>query len=164
MAYLLQAFAELTKQDSEVRLIIAGDGPDREKLERSCVEYGIDSRVTFLGYIDDVQKLKLMQRCMLFVSPALYGESFGIVLLEAMAAGAVVMGGQNPGYSTVLKGQGAVGLIDPKSVQLFADRMYLLLHDQRTRKLFTKWAQSEVKKYSYENIVSAYEQIYNSLA
>jgi phosphatidylinositol alpha-mannosyltransferase len=161
--YLIRAFTELHKTDPTHDLIIAGDGPDREKLQKLVEEYDLTTKVHFLGYIDDAKKQKLMHQCALFVSPALYGESFGIVLIEAMASGAVVLGGFNPGYATVLSGSGAIGLIDPQETELFANRMHLLLHDQPIRDMLVKWAHEEVKKYSYKSIVDDYEKIYNSL-
>lgn len=161
--YLLQAFAELLKSRPHEILTIAGDGPDREKLERLAYELGIEKSVHFLGFISDQSKKKLLLHTALFVSPALYGESFGIVLIEAMAAGTVVVGGNNPGYATVLSGKGSIGLVDPENATLFADRMNLLLQDKQLRSLLEAWAKEEIKKYSYIEIVNEYEKIYRSL-
>ena len=161
--FLIDAFAELLKTNLNEELIIAGNGPDRAKLQALVEEYGIENKVNFLGYINDATKQKLMHECALFVSPALYGESFGIVLIEAMASGAVVLGGFNPGYATVLSGSGAIGLVDPQDTALFVNRIQLLLHDVQIREMLQKWAQQEVKKYSYKSIVDQYEKIYKSL-
>ena len=161
--YLIDAFAELLKTDPGQQLVIAGNGPDKNKLQTQVAAYGIEDKVHFLGYVSDHTKQKLMHECALFVSPALYGESFGIVLIEAMASGAVVVGGYNPGYATVLSGSGGIGLVDPQETELFANRMHLLLQDNPIRVMLQKWAQEEVKKYSYKSIVDQYEKIYKSL-
>jgi phosphatidylinositol alpha-mannosyltransferase len=113
--YLLRAFALLAESDSKVKLIIAGDGSEREKLEGWVADNGVP-RVTFMGAVDEKTKLKLLHKARLFCSPALYGESFGIVLLEAMAAGVPVVAGDNPGYACVLKDRGKLSLVNPKAI------------------------------------------------
>ncbi len=161
--YLIEAFAELLRYRPNETLLIAGNGPDRDKLERLSEELGIAHAVTFLGFISEEKKQSLLQHTALFVSPALYGESFGIVLIEAMAAGAVVMGGHNPGYASVLSGKGSIGLVDPQDPALFANRMHLLLTDTDVRTMLENCAKKDVLKYSYKEIVSSYEKIYRSL-
>ncbi|MDB5181567.1 MAG: hypothetical protein JWP13_330 [Candidatus Saccharibacteria bacterium] len=103
--YLLHAYSQLVTRDSEVDLIIAGDGPDREKLEYLAADLELGN-VTFTGYISEEEKLDLLSQADLFCAPALYGESFGIVLLEAMATGVVTVAGNNPGYASVLQDLG----------------------------------------------------------
>ncbi len=161
--YLIQAFATLLEAMPQVRLTIAGDGPDREKLTRYAEELGVQDSINFLGYITDEKKQKLLRESALFVSPALYGESFGIVLVEAMASGTPTIGGDNPGYAFVLQGRGALGLVKPEDSELFANRMAVFLTDMKLRKLWQEWAASEVKKYSYKSIVDMYEKIYHEL-
>jgi phosphatidylinositol alpha-mannosyltransferase len=162
--FLIEAFAFLHESMPDVRLTIAGDGPDRQKLEQYADELGVSPFIDFLGYVDDAAKQKLMREAALFVSPALYGESFGIVLIEAMASGTPVIGGYNPGYAFVLQGRGAFGLVDPEESELFASRMEIFLTDTKFRKLWQEWALNEVKKYSYKSIVDSYEKIYKDLA
>ncbi len=161
--YLLRAFAQLLTTMPNIHLTIAGGGPDLEKLKRVAAELEIEKNVTFLGFVTEKNKQKLMRECALFVSPALYGESFGIVLIEAMASGAIVIGGNNAGYATVLSGLGAVGLVDPEDSELFASRMSVLLSDKKLRILLQQWAHEEVKKYSYKSIVDKYEALYMAL-
>lgn len=158
--YLLQAFALVQEKDPETSLIIAGDGPEREKLEMLADDLGLRN-VTFAGYITDKQKLQYMKDADLFTAPALYGESFGIVLLEAMASGLVTVAGDNPGYSSVMQGLGTISLVDPKDSDEYARRLHLLLNEPDLRKLWRTWASEEIGQYSYPNVVSQYEEIYN---
>lgn len=157
--YLIHAFHLLQEKDPNVSLVIAGDGPDREKLEMLVDDLGLKN-VTFAGYISDKEKKKYLRTVDLFAAPALYGESFGIVLLEAMASGLVTVAGNNPGYSTVMQGMGGLSLVDPKDSAEFARRMHLLLHEVDLRVLWREWALSEIAQYSYPNVVSQYEEIY----
>ena len=157
--YLIQAFHMLQEKDPNVSLVIAGDGPEREKLEMLVDDLGVKN-ITFAGYISDKEKKKYLRTVDLFCAPALYGESFGIVLLEAMASGLVTVAGNNPGYSSVMQGLGGLSLVDPKDSAEFAHRMHLLLHETELRHLWREWAKEEIIQYSYPNVVSQYEEIY----
>ncbi len=157
--YLLEAFGLITKIIPDVELIIAGDGPDRQKLKAFASENKIP-RVRFVGFVDEEHKLKLLHEADLFCSPAIFGESFGIVLLEAMATNVVALAGNNPGYVSVMKGRGAISLVNPKDIGEFARRMDLLLNDNDIRLLWIKWASENVKQYNYPNVVDQYEALY----
>src|SRR5690606_26854258 len=110
---LLQAFELLLQTTPNAKLIIGGDGVGRAKLEQYVIDNKI-ANVTFEGFITEDRKLELLGSADVFCSPALYGESFGIVLLEAMARGCVIVAGDNPGYQAVLQDRGKLSLVDPK--------------------------------------------------
>lgn len=160
VAYLLKAFKKLVEKDPQVTLVIAGDGVDRQKLESLCQELELEDKVTFLGYITETRKKQLLRSADLFCSPALFGESFGIVLLEAMACGLVTVAGNNPGYTSVMKGLGALSLVDPKQTDEFTHRLNLLLQERDLRKLWRQWAKASVAQYDYPLIVQQYEAAY----
>ncbi|MCA9342971.1 glycosyltransferase family 4 protein [Candidatus Saccharibacteria bacterium] len=157
--YLLDAFKVLQESDNEFNLTIAGDGPDRTKLEAYVHAQDI-SNVSFLGFIDEKTKIDLLHNTRIYCSPALYGESFGIVLLEAMAAGAVTVAGSNPGYSSVMVDKGTLSLVNVKDTQSFARKLKLLINDEDMRSLWLKWAEKYVQQFNYENIASQYLNIY----
>lgn len=157
--YLLHAYRELVEQDPNVSLVIAGSGAEGEKLEALATDMQLPN-VKFLGYVSDAEKIRLLRNSDLFCAPSPYGESFGLVILEAMATGLVTVAGDNPGYSSVLTGLGAVSLINPKHTSEFARRLGLLLHESDLRKLWRNWAAAEMPKYSYERIVDQYLEIY----
>ncbi len=159
--YLLQAVQVLQQRHPDARLVIAGDGVDREKLEDLADDIGVQN-VEFLGYIDDHTKLQLLHTADLFCSPAIYGESFGIVLLEAMASGLVTVAGNNPGYESVMSGLGQLSLVDPRDTKEFAHRMELLLTDEGMRELWKKWAKKHVKQFEYHKVAAMYIDAYES--
>ncbi len=159
---LLQSYAQLVKKGLEVRLRIVGEGPDREKLEQFVKNHNL-SDVSFEGFVDEPTKIRLISQADIFCSPALYGESFGIVLLEAMALGTVVVAGNNPGYASVMQGEGAVSLVDPTDTQAFADKLLHFLTDEAARSKWQAWAKSYVPQFNYENIVDKYEALYRRL-
>ncbi len=157
--YLLEAFAELQQRNGDVQLLIAGDGPDREKLEQQARDLQLQ-HVKFLGYIDEATKLELLHTADLFCSPAVFGESFGIVLLEAMASGLVTVAGDNPGYASVMQDLGKLSLINPKDTSLFSHRLQLLLCDEDLRALWRKWAKDYVRQFDYPKVVDRYIAVY----
>ncbi len=157
--YLLHAFAELQQRRPDVRLDILGDGGDRTKLEMLAADLELQ-HVTFLGYRDNAEKIKRFQAADLYCSPAVFGEGFGMVLLEAMATGVPVVAGDNPGYASVMKGTGAISLVNPRDSLQFSRRLELLLYDTELRATWRKWAKKEVQQYSTERMVSGYEQLY----
>lgn len=159
--HLLRAFRLLTDQNPDVSLIIAGDGPYRYKLEMLAGSLDLHN-VTFTGYISDAEKIEYLRISDLFCSPALFGESFGIVLLEAMATGLVTVAGNNPGYSTILHGLGSVSLVDPKDNEEFARRLDLLLHEKQLRKIWRTWAKDQLDQYGFPQVVSQYEDLYEA--
>jgi phosphatidyl-myo-inositol alpha-mannosyltransferase len=159
--YLLQAYRLLTQTETDVELIIAGDGPDRERLEMLSEDLHLKN-VHFLGYVDEAAKLKLLRKATIYCSPALYGESFGIVLLEAMASGAITVAGNNSGYTTLMKGVGQLSIVNPRDEDEFARRLHLLLHEQSVRKLWYDWSGEYVQQFTYPNIISRYEELYKA--
>ncbi len=159
--YLLQAFQILHFVYPQFKLLIAGDGPDRDKLKEYVKDNKI-SDVQFLGYIEESKKLELLRTADVFCSPAMYGESFGIVLLEAMASGCVTVAGNNQGYEAVLTGTGQLSIVNPKHSEDFARRLALLGTDTELRKVWQSWANNEVKKYSYDKIVEQYVKLYEA--
>lgn len=159
--YLLHAFRLLQEKQPSTKLLLAGDGTDREKMEELAADLELQN-VQFLGYISNEEKVRHMQTADLFCAPALHGESFGIVLLEAMACGLVTVAGDNPGYASVMQGMGAISIVNPKHSAEFARRLDLMLHENDLRGLWRTWAHDEVKQYDWAEVVSQYEGIYNA--
>ena len=116
-----------------------------------------------MGFVDEKKKIELLSTCSIYCSPAIYGESFGIVLLEAMALGAPVVCHPNQGYEWVMKDTGRLSLVDVKNSEEFARRLILMIEDEGLRKHWQSWAKNYVKQFSYKKIVDEYEDIYKKL-
>jgi phosphatidylinositol alpha-mannosyltransferase len=159
VSYLLKAYAKLAAQRGDVLLVLAGDGDQRDSLEAYVADKQIP-RVEFLGFVTEKKKLALLHQAAIFCSPALYGESFGIVLLEAMASGTVTIAGNNIGYSGVMTGTGRLSLVDPKQTTEFTRLLEVMLDDEEVRQNWLKWAQETVQQYDYKHVVDKYEQVY----
>ncbi len=159
VSFLIDAYSRLVQIMPESHLIIAGQGTQRKSLELKAKSLGLEN-VHFTGFVSNQEKRRLMGHADVFVSPALFGESFGIVLIEAMAMGTPVIGGRNSGYSSVLTGYGRMGLVDPKATEDFAARMALFMSEPSVRSSLIRWGLREVRQYDYSKIVNQYEQAY----
>lgn len=147
---LLRAFEVLIKTLPSARLTIAGDGPLRQKLEKIVDNGGLRNSVKFLGYVDEKDKPKILANADIACFPALGGESFGIVLIEAMAAGTkVVLGGDNPGYASVL-GEKSEALVDPRDSAAFAARLEKFLVDEGLIQQLHEYQQQQVTQYDID--------------
>ena len=157
---LLKAFLIVHKSLPNVRLTIAGDGPERPRLERFVRKNGLRDAVKFVGHITEKDKPALLASADIACFPSLYGESFGIVLVEAMAAGAgVVLGGDNPGYRSVLQKKKEL-LIDSTDTKNFAIRLQRLLTDSKLLERLNHWQSSQIRKYDVENVGKQIERLY----
>ncbi len=162
-AQLIQAYSLLSKNNPNVRLVIAGDGPERPALEKLVKKLNLQKRVTFLGFIKEEDKAPLLSSASVACFPSLYGESFGVVLIEAMAAGArVVLAGNNPGYQTVMEDRPQL-LIDPLDTQAFAARLAGLLLDRPQTAKMQAWQQRHVKQFDVNvvgrQVLDVYRQV-----
>ena len=130
---LVEAFALLPpKARGKVALRIGGRGPLASRIEGLVAQHGLEASVTLEGFIADDDKPGFMAAADLAVFPATGGESFGIVLTEAMAAGSgAVLGGDNPGYAWTLDNPDAV--VKPRETGAFAARLGTLLTDTNAR-------------------------------
>ncbi len=161
--YLLQAFAGLAERDNKVRLVIAGEGSERERLE-DWVEDNKVPRVKFLGAVPEEKKISLLKSASVFCSPAIYGESFGVVLLEAMAAGTPTVAGDNAGYQCVMKDRGLLSLVNPRDTNDFARRLEIFLRDKTVRDIWLDWADKYVEQFDCIPVIDQYEEVYKSVA
>lgn len=134
--HLLSAFSHLKRQGAlkNVRLIVAGSGPLEGKLKNYVKANDLQDIVEFVGFISETAKPDYLASADLAVFPSTGGESFGIVLVEAMAAGAnVVIAGDNPGYSFVLNSN-QEQMVNPADTEAFARTLQHFLQNDRARK------------------------------
>lgn len=157
--YLVKAYARLRETHDDVQLVVAGKGVKRKSLEKYVDQYEIPD-VSFAGFVAEEDKVNLIASADLYCSPALYGESFGIVLLEAMGVGTPVVAGNNPGYASVMTGRGRISLVNPKSTEDFAQRLELMLYDEGVRDLWRQWAREHVVRYQFDAVAKQYETVY----
>ena len=110
MSILLEAFTGMTATHPDLRLVVAGTGEAEDLLKDLPPE--VVSRIEFLGRVSEVDKARLLASVDVYCAPNTGGESFGIILTEAMSAGAAVVASDLDAFRRVLDG-GAAGLLFP---------------------------------------------------
>jgi phosphatidylinositol alpha-mannosyltransferase len=156
---LLKAYRLLRKAGCDCRLLLAGAGP----LEKQVRRYLLTRRtggVELLGRISDAQKARLFATADVFVAPATGRESFGIVLLEAMAAGKAIVASDIHGYRSVVR-RGEQGLlVPPNDPRALAEALRKLLRDDEERRRMGESGRVRARQFSWENVTAKVEAYY----
>lgn len=146
---LLKALENLhdKSQLDGVRIIICGKGPLLAKLEQYVQQRHLSKAVKFAGFVSENDKARYLKSAHIAVIPSLGGESFGIVLIEAMAAAnPVVIAGDNVGYRSVL-GEQKSQLVNPNDTENFAKTLHHFIANARIRRQAVKWQNQAVNQY-----------------
>ncbi len=149
---LLEAINDLNNDHKRrIQVKIGGTGAERNRLKKYVQSHDLAKIVKFYGFIDEADKFNFLKNSDLAVFPAKGGESFGIVLTEAMAAGGpVVLAGDNPGYRSVLE-SGEV-LFDPNNFQELSKKISGYIDNPTLMSRVFKSQQKLVKKYDINKI------------
>ena len=143
------------------RLLMIGDGPERQQVEDLCHKLGICNDIRFLGKQEQMEEI--LSIADLFVLPS-ESESFGLAALEAMACGVPVIS-TNVGGLPEININGKTGFLSPLGdVDDMAKNALTILQDEATLKTFKKAAMANSKRFSIEKIVPMYEQLYMEVA
>ncbi len=154
---LVEAFTRMKHKES-VELIMCGKGPLWEGIKKDVEARNL--AITLTGFVTEEEKAQYLAGADIAVFPSTAGESFGIVLIEAMSAGAgVTIGGNNPGYGSVLGDQRET-LFDPNNIQVFADLLDKLIADKDERDRLGGLQHEMVKQYDIEKICTELEATY----
>ena len=162
--YLLRAFRTVKEAVPEARLIVAGafDREDRESYVRYARHFRIRD-VKFVGYISEEEKARWYRTAHLFCAPSTGFESFGIVLLEAMAAGTPVVATNIAGYRDVIR-QGVTGeLVPPEDDDALAGALIRLLRNPARREALREAALREVGRYDWSRVSREVESFYREV-
>ena len=157
--YLIKAYEDIKKKYKDTRLIIGGKGSELKKLKSYVNKKNIQD-VEFLGYVEEKAKARYYSSCDIYVSPAISGESFGIVLLEALACGKPAIGGDNPGYRCVLSGGLQFLLVDPKDKKKLLSLLDLLISDESMRNYMGELGLKKAKTFAWPKVASQVEDVY----
>ncbi len=161
VAHLIAAMKEVQDRRPGARLTIAGDGPERSALERLARSMAIDA--VFLGDVGDADLPALYQWSDVACSPAIGGESFGIVLLEALAAGTPVIATRIEGYEYVVGGAECGALVPPGDVDALAVAIAHLLADDEARHTASRQGVELAREYDWRVIARRLETIYQAV-
>jgi phosphatidylinositol alpha-mannosyltransferase len=161
LAVLLRAFPTIWAAHPGVRLLVAGPGDVDEA--RAMLPEECRAGVTFLGMVDDVGKADMFASSDVYVAPQTGGESFGIVLVEAMAAGAPVLASGLDAFRLVVDGGKLGRLFEVGDSADLAAGALELLADPQLRDRLRDSARIAVRRYDWgsvaKEIVSVYEMV-----
>lgn len=154
---LLEAMAQLP---DEVALWVAGEGPATAALRR---RWAHDRRISWLGPLDEADKVARLRKASVVCVPSLHGESFGVTLLEAMAAGTPVVASDLPGYRPLAAG-GAALLTPPGRPEPLAATLRAVLTDPAVAARLRHLGCLQAQHYSIDHLARRYLAIYEALA
>jgi len=151
----------LTALPSDVCLWVASDGPDTEMLKRRSAG---DPRVHWLGRISEHEKVARMLGADVFCAPSLHGESFGLVLLEAMTARTPVVASNLPGYAAVANDGRDALLVEPGDAGALAEGLQQALSDADTAKGLVSRGADRAAELSMDRLAEHYIELYGRIA
>jgi len=157
LAVLLDALADLPR---EVRLWVGGHGPQTRQLR---ARWGGDERIEWLGVLGDEEKAARLRGAHVLCAPSLGGESFGVVLLEAMAARTPIVASDIPGYRQVAHPGDAL-LVPPACPGELADALKRVLSEPSTAAALVASAEARARTFAMEGLAAAYCERYERLA
>jgi phosphatidyl-myo-inositol alpha-mannosyltransferase len=150
LKFLIRAFNYIRQQVPNVRLIIVGKG-DTKGYERYLRHNNIKD-VIFAGFVPDDMLPRYYKSGHVFCAPSTGGESFGIVLVEAMASGLPIVASDIPGYASVVQ-HGKQGLlVEPKNIEMLAMSLIRLLADSNLREKMSQEGREKAAQFSWKNV------------
>ncbi len=159
---LLAAFALMAAQRPQLRLLIAGRGDPDEVLEQVPAAYR--DRVVLLGQVSDADRVRMLHSVDVFCAPNTGGESFGYVLVEAMASGAPIVASDIDAFQQVLRGGEAGELFPVGSPAGLAEAAGRLLDDPARRATLAAAASAAVREFDWSVIARDVLRVYEAVA
>lgn len=160
---LIEAAPDIINRYEKAKFIIAGQGPMTEELKEKVRLLGLESKILFLGYIEDSIKIKLLKVADAAVFPSLY-EPFGIVALEAMAAGCPVVVSDVGGLKEIVQHEvNGLKIITGSKDSLRDNIVRLLVDNSLKEKLIKDGAKETLNEYSWDKIALKTIELYGKV-
>jgi len=160
--YLLRAMPMIRKQFPGVRLVVVGMG-DREKFDNVIAREQIQG-VDFVGFVPREELPRYYASCDIFCAPSIARESFGIVLLEAMASRKPVVATTIPGYLTVMANEREGLMVEPRDPTALAVALVRLLADDELRNRLGTRGRATAEGYSWTEVAQRVMRVYDQAA
>jgi len=156
---LLRGYEFMRQRVPHSRLIIVGDGPMRGQVESYISRHRLPN-VVMAGYVPDSVKPRYYGSADIFCAPATGGESFGIVLLEAMASGLPVVATEVPGYMSVLEPGRDSLTVRPKGWAELGATMVVLARDAELRARMGAYGHEKARRYAWDAVAAQVIDVY----
>jgi phosphatidyl-myo-inositol alpha-mannosyltransferase len=161
MDALIGALPALAERFPDIEILIVGRGDEDELREQAGQLAG---HLRFLGQVDDAAKASAMRSADVYCAPNTGGESFGIVLVEAMSAGTAVLASDLPAFRRVLDDGECGALVTPGDSTALADALTQLLADPPRRALLAERGRAEVTRYGWPVVARQIVDVYETVA
>ena len=145
----------------DVHLWIASNGPDTERLRAQSAG---DARIEWLGRLSDEEKISRLKGADVFCAPSLHGESFGVVLIEAMAAGTCIVASALDGYRNVATDDVDSVLVAPGDAHALAKALERALSEEALASRLVKTGATRADDFSMTKLAERYAEIYRKVA
>jgi phosphatidylinositol alpha-mannosyltransferase len=159
--HLIRAMPQVQHHVADVTLVVVGDGPDRERLMALASQ--VHATVQFLGRVPDEALPAYFQAADVVCAPALGGESFGIVLLEAMACAKPLVASRIEGYAALVGGAECARLVTPGDVGGLSNELVWLFECEDRRRSLGERGAAFVRDYDWNTIARRLETVYRRL-
>ncbi|AVH98396.1 MULTISPECIES: glycosyltransferase family 4 protein [Streptomyces] len=163
---LMKALPRILTERPGARLLVAGRGDEEEAV--ASLPREMRSRVEFLGMVSDEDKARLLRSVDVYVAPNTGGESFGIILVEAMSAGAPVLAADLDAFAQVLDQGGAGELFANEDADALADAAIRLLGDEERREELSTRGSAHVRRFDWStvgaDVLAVYETVTDGAA
>jgi phosphatidylinositol alpha-mannosyltransferase len=160
---LVRAFLRVRAAVPSVRLCVVGEGAQRTRCQQ-MIPSSIRHDALFVGHVDEAEKPRYFASADMFIAPNVGGESFGIVLLEAMAAGVPIVASDIPGFRSVLRDGRQGRLVPPGDTSALADTMTTLLSNDKLRRAMAREGQRHAGEYDWHRVAADLEALYLTVA
>ena len=151
LIHLLKAYHRLRKRKVDARLLVVGAGPNEREYRRFVGLRGIRD-VEFLGRVSDDEKVRYFASADIYCAPNTGQESFGIVLLEAMAAGVPIVASDIHGFKRVVERNVQGILVEPRNPRALAAALYALARDPELRDEMGEAGRARAPEFSWERV------------
>lgn len=158
LKYLIEAIPEVSTKFSNIKLVIVGEGPEREELEKLIKKLGAENHIILTGRQKEIPKL--LKCSDIFVLPS-KREAFGLVLLEAMISRLPVIASETGGIPEIIKNTGI--LVEPENSKgITAALIDLITHPEKRQKLSNAGEKLVHEKFEAKKMAEEYEKVYKA--
>ena len=159
LLHLLKAYRLLRREGRDCRLLVVGHGPQEREARRYVLTRRLGG-VELLGRVGDDEKARWFATSDIYVSPATGRESFGIVLLEAMAAGKPIVCSDIHGYKGVVRRGEQALLVPPRDARALADAIARLLDDPKERTRMGESGRERSHEFGWDRVAARVDDYY----
>jgi phosphatidylinositol alpha-mannosyltransferase len=158
LSVLIDALPEIITEIPDIKIFVAGPGDSEDTLKE--IQPSLRSRFTFMGRISEEEKANFLASVGLYIAPNTGGESFGIILAEALAAGASVVASDIPAFDSLL-GHGEYGtLFESENPQDLAVKVVSLLKDSVARKEIAQRGKNYAQAFDWDVVADKIYDVY----